>query len=229
MITAVMQPYLFPYIGYYQLVYSSDNFVLYDDVTFIKSGYINRNNILVNGKATRFTIPVPNASSNTLISDLSFSLDIKKVLKTFTQSYSKAPFYNDIMPIVEAVLTNNDRSIAEVCKQGIVQVFNHLGIDKKIHKSTSLQYDRMQNAAMKLVEITKLFGSEHYVNSIGGQELYNKDFFAQYNIELSFIKPNKIVYKQNAGEFVPNLSMIDVLMWNDSESVKKLLTEFVFV
>ena len=79
---------------------------------------------------------------------------------------------------------------------------------------------------MKLVEITKLFKSNHYVNSIGGQELYNKDFFAQYNIELSFIKPNKIVYKQNAGEFVPNLSMIDVLMWNEPENVRKLLTEY---
>lgn len=221
-----MQPYLFPYIGYYQLVYSSDNFVLYDDVAFINRGYINRNNILLNGKPFRFTIPVPGASQNKLIDELEFSSDVKKILKTFVQSYSKAPFYSDVMPIVEAVLTNDDRSIAEVCKQGIVQVFNYLGIDKKIHKSTSLQYDRTLSAAMKLVEITKLFKSNHYVNSIGGQELYNKDFFAQYNIELSFIKPNKIVYKQNAGEFVPNLSMIDVLMWNEPENVRKLLTEY---
>lgn len=226
---AVMQPYIFPYLGYYQLVNISDTFILYDDVNFIKGGYINRNNILVDRAAQRFTLPVPGASSNKKICELSFSPDTKKILKTISQAYSKAPFYSDVYPLIETVLQKEERRISSVCQEGIKSVFDYLGIDKKIIKSTDLTYDRGASPADRLIEMTKSFDDSVYVNSIGGQALYDKGYFDTRGVELKFMKMKSVQYSQAECEFIPNLSMIDVLMWCEPKFVKKLLSEYVFL
>ncbi|GIA87721.1 WbqC family protein [Vibrio cholerae] len=226
---AVMQPYIFPYLGYYQLVNMADVFVLYDDVNFIKGGYINRNNILVNGAMHRFTLPVPGASSNKKICELSFSSDVNKVLKTISQAYSKAPFYSDVYPLIEMVLQTEKRNISTVCQVGIKSVFDYLGVDKKIIKSTDLTYDRGASPADRLIEITKLFNDSIYVNSIGGQALYDKEYFDNHGVELKFFTMKSVQYSQAEGEFTPNLSMIDVLMWCDKDCIKNLLNEYRLV
>ncbi|MBQ4812048.1 WbqC family protein [Pseudoalteromonas luteoviolacea] len=221
-----MQPYLFPYLGYYQLVYSVDNFVLYDDVNFIKRGYINRNNILVNGGAQRFTIPVPGATQNEKINAFEFSGDVRKVLKTIQQSYKKAPYFDEVYHLVEGVLTSKNRSVTHVCKLSIEQVFAYLDIKRMYHISSDLEYNRDATAADKLISISKKLNCTHYVNSPGGVELYQKGYFKERNIDLSFIKMNADEYSQNVDEFVPYLSMIDVLMWNSKEQVKLLLEQY---
>ena len=226
---AVMQPYLFPYLGYYQLVHCSDVFVLYDDVTFIKRGYINRNNILVNGQASRVTIPVPGASQNKLIKDLEFSEEISKILKTFKHSYSHAPFFKDIYALIERVLKYPKRDITTICQIGITEVFEHLGISKKIIRSSDLDYNRDLPAADRLMEICDQFGSSDYVNSIGGQKLYSKEYFAEKGKTLSFLQMNDVSYPQNTSHFIPYLSMIDVLMWCDKPSVRELLQQYKLV
>lgn len=226
---AIMQPYLFPYLGYYQLVSCADMFVLYDDVSFIKQGYINRNSILMNGRPTRMTIPVPGASSNKRIMELTFASDVSKVLKTVKQAYAKAPFYDDVFPLVERVLTNSDRDITTTCKQGILEVFDYLGISKRVVRSSALEFDRNLPAADRLMAICDRLGSSEYVNSIGGQKLYSKEYFGERGKSLSFLEMHDISYTQGVSEFVPYLSMIDVLMWCDKPTVRGLLQQYTLV
>lgn len=223
---AVMQPYLFPYLGYYQLVFCSDIFVFYDDVTYIKGGYINRNAILSQNKAQRFTIPVPGASSNVLIKDLNFSPDVRKVLSSIQQSYSKATFFADVYPIVEKVLTQSNRNVADLCRNSVSAVFEYLGINKQFHFSSELSYDRTLSPADKLVQMCKLFQCEEYINSPGGQALYSKEFFSSQNVALNFIFQKNVQYKQGASDYTPYLSIIDVLMWNSIEECRKLLLDY---
>ncbi|WP_159818012.1 WbqC family protein [Colwellia sp. 20A7] len=220
---AVMQPYLFPYLGYYQLVNAVDKFVFYDDVTFIKGGYINRNNILSNGKAQRFTIPVPGMSSNTLINELSFDKNIKKILKTIEQSYKKAPYFEHVFPLIESVLNNENRRVDHLCAKSISVVFDYLGINKDFYYSSELEYNRDLSAADKLIAMADILKSSDYINSPGGKSLYNKEYFAKKEISLSFIEIEKYEYSQNTGEFIPHLSMIDVLMWNSKSAILELL------
>lgn len=221
-----MQPYIFPYLGYYQLVYCSDVFVLYDDATFIKQGYINRNRILANGQPQRFSLPVPGASSNELIKNLTFAAQTTKFLKTIKQAYSKAPFFNDVFPLVERVIESDDRRIPYMCFRGISEVFQHLGIQKKIILASEIDYDRNASAEDKLIQICRALGSTNYVNSIGGTELYSHESFASKGCNLWFIQMRDIMYDQGTREFVPNLSIIDVLMWCDRKRVRHLLEEF---
>ncbi|WP_404472052.1 WbqC family protein [Vreelandella venusta] len=209
---AIMQPYLFPYIGYFQLIYAADLFLIYDDVAYIKQGYINRNSIMSANGAARFTISVPGASSNKLISELTFSGDVAKVLKTIDQSYSKAPHFEDVFPVIRGILELEDRSIASVCQKSFKDIFSYLGIEKQFKKTSELQYNRSDTARDRLIALCHQFGADCYINAPGGRKLYAKPEFAEQGINLKFVDSLPIEYFQGAEEFVPNLSIIDMLM-----------------
>jgi len=223
---AVMQPYLFPYLGYYQLVYAVDKFVFYDDVTYIKGGYINRNNICSNGMPQRFTIPVPGMSSNILINKLSFDRNVKKQLKSIEQAYAKAPFFKDVFPIVRSVFTAEQRNVEYICRLSITKVMDYLHIDKSYYYSSELCYERHVPAANKLVNMSKTLDSNEYINSPGGKSLYDKGYFLEHKIKLNFIEIGDYKYNQNSNVFVPHLSMIDILMWNSRDEIIELLKKY---
>lgn len=222
MILAVMQPYIFPYIGYYQLVYASDVFILYDDVSFIKQSYINRNNILASGKSLRFTLPVLGASSNVLIQNLDYS-DSRKIIRTIAQAYTKAPYFEDVFPIIEYVFNQESRGITHINYLSIQVVFEYLGINKKMLIASQINYDRTKERANRLIELSKIYNCDHYINSQGGKALYQKEHFEEHGVKLSFIETEIQSYNQNINEFVPYLSMIDILMNCSKEDVIKML------
>lgn len=226
---AIMQPYLFPYIGYYQLVRCVDKFVVYDDVNYIKRGYVNRNHILDKGCRRRFTLPVPGASIHKKISDLRFSGEVESILEGIRHAYAKAPFFEEIFPLVRKVFEGEDRSVSAVCSDGINEVFRYLGMAPDVSFSSRLEYNRHLSGAEKLMAICDVFGSRYYVNSIGGQELYEKEYFSSRGFDISFLKSREIRYAQGGGQFVANLSMIDVLMWCPREEVTTLLAEYDLV
>jgi hypothetical protein len=221
---AVMQPYLFPYIGYWQLIDAVDIFVIYDDVNFIKQGYINRNNILQKQKAHLFTLELIGASSNKKINDIKIGGNSNKLLRTIKQNYSKSPFYKDVFPVIEDILNNEEKELSKFLGFSLVKIAKYLNIDTKFLYSSDMKNDKTFKAQDRLIEMSKILNATGYINSIGGIELYDKEVFSQNNINLSFLKTHKISYKQFNNEFVPNLSIIDILMFNDKEKIKEILT-----
>ncbi len=223
-----MQPYLFPYLGYYQLASCVNEFVFYDDVNFIKQGYINRNSILGDHGPLRITFPVLDISSNRLIKDHIFFQNFSKQIKTIEQAYSKAPYFNNFFPRVLSVLESPERDVTKICRDSIEAVMDYLGIAFSHHLSSAMPYDRGSDRAERLVNICKYLGGSTYINSIGGSHLYSDAFFASHDIDLFFIKMEDIKYNQcQKGElFFPNLSMIDVVMWCDPEEVRDLLLKY---
>lgn len=226
--SAIMQPYLFPYLGYYQLVYVSDVFVFYDDVTYIKGGYINRNYILSQGDKQRFTMPLNGASSNVLIKDIECQVNMRKLITLIEQSYSKAPYFEQIMPIINRVILSNERSLSVIASKSITEVFKYLGINKIFKFSSDIEYDQTENPSDKVISICFKNHCDEYINSIGGSKLYNKDEFENKGLSLSFIEKKTVTYTHKAAGkvFIDNLSMIDVLMWNSKEDVIKLLNDY---
>lgn len=226
---AVMQPYLFPYIGYFQLIYAADLFLIYDDVAYIKQGYINRNSILTQNGATRFTVPVPGASSNKLISDLKFSENVGKVLKTIEQSYSKAPYFQNVFPMIQEILEFEDRRIASVCQKSYESIFSYLGIRKEFKKTSELTYDRSASAQERLITLCRHFGADCYINSPGGRKLYAKSDFSEKGVTLKFINPLPADYSQENSDSVSNLSIIDMLMNCPAKKVGSFLRHYELV
>lgn len=228
---AVMQPYLFPYLGYYQLVSCVNEFVFYDDVSFIKQGYINRNSILGDRAPLRVTFPVLNASSNRLIKDHAFSQDFSKQIKTIEQAYSKAPFFNDFFPRLLSVLESPDRDVTIICRESIKVVMDYLEVAFSHHLSSAMPYDRGSDRAERLVNICKYLGGNVYVNSIGGSDLYTNSFFSSRGIDLRFMKMDEVQYRQRreSDSFVSNLSIIDIAMWCAPEEVRNMLLKYQLV
>jgi hypothetical protein len=225
----VMQPYLLPYIGYFQLINSSDKFVIFDDVNYIKKGWINRNKILLKGKEYLFTVPLENASQNKLINEIKLTDNIgwkAKLLKTFNSAYKKAPFFKEVNPILEEIIDFKDLQLSAYITNSIIQVCNYLEIKTTIVMSSVPYCTTLLKGQDKILEICRKEQANMYLNPIGGRELYDKETFKKNKIELSFIRSKTIKYKQFNDEFIPFLSIIDILMFNDKSEISGYLNEF---
>ena len=225
---AIMQPYFFPYIGYWQLINAVDTFVLYDDVNFIKGGWINRNKILVNSAGYMLTLPLINSSSFSLIKDIKVTSNIKikeKLLKTIEYNYNKAKYYNDVIEKIKEIILSNG-SIVDVILESILWLKEYLNIETCILKSSEIEKDTQFKGQDKVIDIVKRLDGKQYINAIGGMELYDKEIFKNNGIDLKFIKMKDIKYKQYNNEFVPNLSIIDVLMFNPPEKIREMLNNY---
>lgn len=221
-----MQPYIFPYIGYFQLANYVDHFVLYDDANYINRGYINRNSILYNGRPKRFTLPVISSSQNKKISELRFTDDLHKPLELIRHAYSRSPNFENVYKLAENVFTTSERSITIVCENALNAIFDYLNLKVRILRSSKLNYDRTLGAADKLIAISRSLGASSYVNSAGGIALYDKEYFSKNRCELSFLEMRPFKYPQGQSEFVPNLSIIDILMWCEKRDVVEALANY---
>lgn len=226
---AIMQPYFFPYIGYYQLAYEVEKFVFLDDVTFIKQGYINRNSILLNGKRHEFSIPVSKISSFRTIHDHLYLGEYSKFLKLIEQAYRKAPFYSTVMPILESVVLDSDNNVSRKNANSIIAVFDYLGIKRNFLFSSEVGCEIDLKGQDRVLVLCKTLEIKKYRNSIGGQSLYSQEVFSESGIELKFIQSDIKPYLQGKHEFISHLSIIDVLMYCDKQSIKKMLEAYELV
>lgn len=228
-----MQPYVFPYIGYFHLIDASETIVFYDDVNFIKRGWINRNRILINGSDFLFTIPVAKASQNKLINETIAAFDSDAKNKLYSQiegAYKKAPNFTVVFEMIQNVFNQHYHNIADMAIFSIVSVYNYLGVEINWLKSSECSPNtKSMEKADRLIEITKELGFGEYVNLIGGKDLYEKDYFKTKGIDLSFVQSGKVEYTQFKNDFIPGLSIIDVLMFCEKEDVKRFLKSYLIV
>lgn len=218
--TAIMQPYFCPYIGYFQLVAAVDLFIFYDDVAYIKGGWINRNKIISGNKEYLFTIPLADASSFKLIKDTEVNWkvkDIPKLLSNVKMSYARAPFYKEVFPIVEDIFSRKQETISQMAIDSVVAFSQYLGITTQFKVSSQEGYARTDDRLQNLVNILNAEKSDHYINPIGGMELYTKEAFAQHGITLNFIKGQG------------SLSIIDVCMNRSVDEIKETLGNYTLI
>ncbi len=224
---AIMQPYFLPYIGYFQLINAVDTFVIYDDVNYIKQGWINRNYILLNGGRHLINLGLNGASSFKLINQIKIGTNRNKLVKTISQSYTKAPYFKEIFPVIKECLLFKNDNLAEFVTNSLQSIANTLNIKTKFVFSSDIENDKALNGQDKIVNINKCMGADNYTNPIGGVELYSNTEFDNNGIKLNFLKTKEITYKQFSNEFIPNLSIIDVMMFNSKEEVQELLELFI--
>jgi WbqC-like protein family len=231
MTIGIMQPYIFPYIGYFQLISAVDKFVLYDDVMFIKQGWINRNRILLNGEPHVFTVPLKNASSFTAIAQTGINQQLypgwkTKFFKTLSQAYAKAPQYTRVIELLEEVFYGPWQTIGELASGSVTATCRYLGITTPF-VPTAIHYGNSDlKAEERVIDICRREGASVYINAAGGKELYSEDHFSRAGLGLRFIKSGSIVYPQFSATFVPWLSIIDVLMFNTPEDALRLINQY---
>jgi len=226
-----MQPYFLPYIGYFQLLNAVDKYVIYDNIQYTKKGWINRNRILQNGKDLMITISLEKDSDYLDIKDryLSVGFDKKKLLNQIRESYRKAPYFDMLMPLIERIVNYDDTNLFHYIDNSIREICKYLDIKTEIIISSTFDIDHSLKGQDKVIAICKELKATDYYNAIGGQELYSPEEFKKENINLYFISSNPIEYKQFANEFVPWLSILDVMMFNSLENIHKILDNYKLI
>lgn len=222
---AIMQPYFFPYIGYFQLVSSVDVFVIYDNVQYTKKGWINRNRILQNGKEVIFSLPLKKASDYLDVRDREVSADFdkRKFANKFSGAYRRAPQYSVVMPLIEKIIFFEGDNLFEYIHNAVKVLCAYLCIDTKIVVSSAIDVDHSLKGEEKVLAICKALGADEYINAIGGTELYSRSNFLEEKIELIFLKSIYSEYEQFGAPFVAWLSIVDVLMFNSVGDVKNFI------
>jgi hypothetical protein len=216
-----MQPYLLPYIGYFQLIAAVDRFVIYDTVKYTKKGWINRNRFLRNGEAVVFTLPLEKDADTLDIRQrrVSAAFSPAKLCGQIAEAYRRAPYFDETMPLVEAVLGESGDTLFDHLRAGLIRTCAHLGIDTPILTSSEVEGVPTLRAQERVLDICERLGADLYVNAIGGTALYETAAFAERGITLRFLQTKPLTYSQFGEPFVPWLSILDVLMFNPRQIV----------
>jgi WbqC-like protein family len=222
---AIMQPYFFPYIGYFQLIQSVDQFIVYDNIKYTKKGWINRNRLLRDGQDVLFSIPLKKDSDFLDIKDREIAADFNrtKFLNQFKEAYRSAPYFEPVFDLIKTVITTKESNLFQFIYNSIIKVCGYLSIDTEILVSSTLTGDNSLQGSDKVIAICKHQEAGIYINAIGGQELYSKDEFHAQNLQLKFLKSKFFDYTQFNNDFVPWLSIIDVMMFNSKDQLINII------
>lgn len=226
---AIMQPYFFPYLGYVQLMNAVDRFVFFDDVNFIKRGWINRNSILTPSGPQRITLSVQKASQNRRINDHLLGEGREKLVKSIELAYGKAPHFLETMPFLEECILYEEENLSAYLEHSLEKLASLLGMSTRFSRSSDIEKpDGGLKAEELILHICSELDATHYINPEGGRDLYEAASFAERDMELSFLYYQSVDYPQfkKDAEFVSHLSVIDALMFTGVEGTKKLLSSY---
>jgi hypothetical protein len=228
-IAAIMQPYFFPYIGYFQLMNAVDTFVFYDDAQYMKGGWINRNRILVNGAPAWLTLPIRSASLKLPINQRHYLLSVDAIAAVkmrLQMCYRKAPAFDDMYPFLCGLFDYADSNVSTFNANLLTALARKLGITCRFLASSSMDTRMHLKSQSKVIDICRQIGADDYINPIGGMKLYEDAGFSEHGITLKFLQANPTCYAQFGTEPVPSLSIIDVLMFNSIEQARTMLANY---
>jgi hypothetical protein len=223
---AIMQPYFLPYIGYFQLIASVDQFIVYDNIKYTKKGWINRNRMLQNGTDVMFSVPLKKDSDSLDIVQRYLSADFNrdKLLNQIKGTYRRAPYFEQTFPLIEQLVRYEETNLFRYLHHSIIKLCEHLGITTEIKISSDIAIDHTLQSQDKVLELCEATGAKTYINAVGGMELYSKEAFQQKGIELKFIKSKSLEYPQFGDAFVPWLSIMDVMMFNPLDEIQRCIS-----
>ena len=236
MILGIMQPYFFPYIGYYALIKYTDRFIFFDTPQYISHGWMNRNRILKqDGSWNYITVPIKKTGRDTAIKDILINdreLWKEKIYGQLSVYKKKAPRYRETMEIVRSIMEKDyGASLCRLIVESFREICDFLGIRKEfdVFSQMNLKIEEVQAPDEWALNITKALNGTIYVNPPGGMSFFSYEKYKKNNIELKFLQAHLRPYIQRIGHFEPGLSIIDVMMFNSKEEICEMLDDFVLI
>lgn len=223
-----MQPYYFPYVGYFQLISAVDKFIVFDDVNYIKKGWINRNRILLNGAAYVFTLPIQKASQNRLINLIELNSQerwIKKFYLSIDHAYKHSANYSEVLSLIKEIHSFSNNNLSAFLTNSIKMICTYLDIKTEIVSSSTIYDNTGLKGQDRIIDICCKEGANIYINPIGGCDLYSCEEFRKKGIELKFLQTLEHFYYQPSGVFVPFLSIIDLLFNCRQKDLKTIINK----
>ncbi len=227
----IMQPYFLPYMGYWQLINYTDEFVVYDNIQYTKKGWISRNRFLQNGKDALFSLQLKSDSDSLPVykRELADSFDRGKLIRQLTEAYRKAPYFAENFPVIQEIINFPDNNLSAYIENSIRRICEYLEIKTPLIISSSIHVDQNLKGKEKVIAICHALKADEYINPIGGLELYNKNEFQKEGISLSFLKSRALEYESFGYTAIPHMSILDVLMFNSRFATIEYLNHFELV
>lgn len=229
MIAAIMQPYFFPYIGYFQLMKAVDVFMFLDDVQYIDRGWVNRNRIRVNEAPAWLSFPVNKASQKLPINERHYLLgaEVARAEQRLRSSYVKAAAYSEAAPVIYGLLEFPDANVAKFNANLLTELAGKLGIDCEFVSSSTVGNPQGLRAEDRIIDLCLRIGATQYVNPIGGISLYQPQSFAESGLRLSFQRTVTEPTHLTGGP--AHLSMIDILMHSGFKGSRAQMTQYELI
>ena len=227
----VMQPYLFPYLGYFQLMSYVDIWVFFDDIQFEKKGWVSRNRISHPNKSNDFQYLVSPLKKSYLkkINEIAIDqkpIDLKKnFLGKISAFKKKAVGYDVVRSLITNIFDHNYSEnflLSELLYKSLIETKKVLGIETKILLQDDINFNRnlIESSGDWAFEIARTLKADEYVNPENGAFLFSRNKFDAAGIKLSFLSPSINMYPMHQHKML-SLSIIDVLLWNDLDWVMK--------
>jgi len=254
-ILSAKQPYFLPHLAYYQVISAVDKYIIYSNINFIRHGWISRNRILMLNKGPSFFIvPLLHQSCNRKINEIRIDQSYnwqRKILKSVSWNYRKAPYFDETFPLIESVINHETDLIWELAAESTIRIASYLDIKTEIQTDNSpyaeldlklesnnyrdeeifrnLGIHGYEKKVIRIIYIALTEKADIFIDSIGGRELYDPCIFRKHGIDFRFLNMNPVSYKQLSADFYPSLSIIDTLMNCGKEKTKELLKEYTLV
>ena len=220
---AVMQPYFFPYLGYWQLIAQADIFVIFDDVNYIRKGYIDRNFIVKDYETITFKLQVQKASQNKRINQLLTGSNKGDLVETIRHVYRKAPSFECSYPFIAELILFEEQNLALYLENTIRAVCKLLQINTQILRSSDFELSSL--GKNKIIPLLIETGADTYINPIGGRDLYQESDFLDSGKSLEFFKPNFTSDEVMAMHSIPHASIIHFILHNSPEELSLLASK----
>lgn len=235
MALAIMQPYLFPYVGYWQLIANSDHFVFFDVVKYNKKSWMNRNRILHPSKMGEFlyiSVPIKKHPPGTIIKDAVIQNEEnwkKKILGQLTiYKQLKAPYYDETIALIKGIFSVHYESYMSLAVDSTAQICSYLDIEFKYKVASQIEFDQsaVDGPGDWALALCLHLDQKSYINPHGGYEIFDEEKYNDHGVDIKFIKSNLSAYHQSVrNDFTAGLSIIDVLMFNSKEEIRRILKQ----
>jgi len=226
----IMQPYFFPYLGYFDLINQTEEWIVFDTVQYIRHGWVNRNRVLHPKQGWQYVIvPVKKHSQSTLISETEIMNDggkwREKIIGQLQHYKRRAPFFQEAMALVKGGVFSENTSIARLNVNCLSLVCEYLGIEFRYQYFSDMHLDLgpIDGPGDWALRISEAMGATEYINPLGGVGIFAPEKFHAAGIKRTIRQLPPMEYQCSPYEFIPNLSIIDVLMWNEPEKVREHL------
>ncbi|MHB8152785.1 MAG: WbqC family protein [Vulcanimicrobiaceae bacterium] len=224
-----MQPYFFPYIGYFALIAQTDRWIVFDITQYTPKSWMNRNRVLnPQGGWVYVSVPLRDASRSQSICDVRIADPASAcagVLGKLSHYRKRAPFAAKVEEIVRSTFAGTTLSLVDVNVRGLQRVCEYLEVPFRYDICSEMQLDlpESMHPGGWAPHIASLVGADDYINPLGGHALFDRHEFESQGVRLQFLEPPDLVYQTVPFVFEPALSILDVLMWNRADEVRDVL------
>ncbi len=225
-----MQPYFIPYIGYFQLIHSADKFVIYDNIQYTKKGWVTRNRLQNKQQAFLVSLPVEKSSDFVDINQkrlaASWKKDRQKIRNRISNAYRQAPCYENGQALFDEILQFDDPNLFNFIYHSIKAICHYLAINTTLMVSSQVSANDLFKGQQRVISICQSLNATQYHNAIGGVNLYDHKTFLSHGMKLNFLESSPLAYRQLGEGFIPNLSIMDLIMHVEKDEIASLLQQY---